>query len=111
MLDVFTCLRHHTHLDAAGKWLSRNPARYLKGPAVMRRLFADLPEAVDNTLRLAERLEFSLENLGYTFPKHPVKDGETESSVLRRKTLAGAKRRYGKLTKAVKKQLRFLSKN
>src|SRR6185369_3493790 len=65
ILDVFTCLRHHTHLDAAGKRLEQNGERYLKSAAQMRELFRDLPEALANTVRLAERLDFTLENLGY----------------------------------------------
>src|SRR5436190_5792385 len=72
VLDVFTCIREHTHLDAAGKLLTRNSERHLKGDAEMRELFRDLREAIENTSRLAERLTFSLENIGYEFPSFPV---------------------------------------
>jgi error-prone DNA polymerase len=72
VLDVFTCLRHHTHLDAAGKLLSRNNERFLKTPAEMHELFRDLPQALENTVRLADRLEFSIQKLGYEFPKYPL---------------------------------------
>ncbi len=103
--DAFTCLRHHTTLDEAGALLSRNGERYLKNPRQMAALFADHPEAIANTARLADRLEFSLQNLGYEFPKYPTTAGETMSDVLRRETYLGAKARYGKLTSAVRKQL------
>src|SRR5207247_6155675 len=66
--DVFTCLRHHTHLGAAGALLSANAARYLKSAAQMAALFADFPEAIANSARLAERLQFTLADLGYEFP-------------------------------------------
>ena len=66
-----TCARFHTHLDAAGQLLSLNGARCLKSARQMQRLFAQWPEAVTNTVRLAERLEFSLDNLGYEFPALP----------------------------------------
>jgi error-prone DNA polymerase len=106
VLDVFTCLRHHTHLDAAGKLLSQNNERFLKTAAEMHELFADLPKALENTVRLADRLEFSLEKLGYEFPKYPLAPGETPEAVLRAQTLAGARGRYGEnLRDAVKKQL------
>src|SRR5438445_9192880 len=59
VLDVFTCIREHTHLDAAGKLLSRNAERHLKSDRKMRELFHDLPEAIENTSRLAYRLTFS----------------------------------------------------
>lgn len=103
-LDVFTCIRHHTHLDAAGRLLAQNSERFLKDGATMRQLFADLPQAIENTIRLADRLEFSLENLGYEFPKYPVPDGETDS-FLRKQTFVGAMQRYGAITPKVRAQL------
>ena len=105
VLDVFTCTREHTNLDAGGTLLAANGERYLKTPAQMRRLFKDLPEAVTNTLRLGERLEFSLENLGYEFPKYKVPEGESMDSFLRKMTMAGARARYSHLSKRVKDQL------
>ena len=106
VLDVFTCTRFHTDLDAAGKLLSANNARHLKCARRMKRLFRELPDAVENTVRLAERLEFSLENLGYQFPIYRVPIGETMESFLRRVTLEGARKRYGKLTLKVLRQLK-----
>ncbi|HEX4120734.1 MAG TPA: error-prone DNA polymerase [Verrucomicrobiae bacterium] len=93
-LDVFTCIRHHTHLDVAGCLLAPNSERFLKSPAAMAALFPDLPHAVDNTQRLADRLRFNLSDLGYEFPRYPVAAGETMDGALRRQTLAGAARRY-----------------
>ena len=43
VVDVFTCLRHKTHLDEAGRLLSINGERHIKGPRAMQRLFADMP--------------------------------------------------------------------
>ncbi len=94
ILDAFTCIRNHTHLDAAGMLLSRNAERHLKNTAQMRELFPDYPEAIANTIRLAGRLEFTLENLGYEFPSFPVPPGHTMDSFLREQAYAGAKKRY-----------------
>jgi error-prone DNA polymerase len=106
VLDVFTCIRNHTHLDAAGLLLAQNSERHLKTPAQMRALFADLPHAITNTVRLAERLEFSLDNLGYEFPQYPVPAGETMDRVLRQQVYAGAAQRYGaRLSAEVRAQL------
>ena len=49
----------------------------------MARLFADLPQAVHATRDLADRLEFTMQDLGYRFPRYPVPPGETEASFLR----------------------------
>ena len=69
--DVFTCLRHHTRLDEAGRLLSLNAERQLKTAEEMKSLFHDLPKAVSNSLRLAEQLDFTLADLGYRFPDYP----------------------------------------
>jgi error-prone DNA polymerase len=105
VVDVFTCLRHHTTLDAAGRKLTPNRERHLKDPRAMAELFADLPEAVANTERLAEGLEFTLDNLGYRFPDHPVPAGETQDSFLRKMTYFGAQQRYGSVVGQVRRQL------
>jgi error-prone DNA polymerase len=103
--DVFTCLRHHTTLDAAGTLLSVNAERHLKTARAMETLFADLPEAVANTGRLAAELEFTLSDLGYRFPDYPVPGGESQESFLKKMTLFGAQQRYGSVTGKVRKQL------
>jgi error-prone DNA polymerase len=94
ILDVFTCIRHHRHLDTAGRLLSRNSERHIKTPLEMLRLFADLPEATANTLELSLRLGFTLNDLGYKFPSYPVSGGETMSAFLRERTMEGARHRY-----------------
>jgi error-prone DNA polymerase len=106
VLDVFTCIRHHTHLDEAGRLLAPNGERFLKGPEEMAALFADLPEAVGNTARLAERLTFELSDLGYEFPRFAVGPGETMEGALRGQTLAGARGRYdGAIPAKVSRQI------
>jgi error-prone DNA polymerase len=92
--DVFTCIRNHVRLETAGRLLAQNSERYLKAGAVMEKLFADLPEAIANTAELSSRLEFTLEELGYEFPKYPVPRGETMASFLRKRTEEGARLRY-----------------
>ena len=105
VLDVFTCARNHTHLDAAGRLLAANGERHLKPASRMARLFADMPQAVTNTVRLADRLGFTLENLGYEFPKYRVPEGETMDSFLRKVTMGGARARYSHLSPQVLAQL------
>jgi error-prone DNA polymerase len=105
VLDVFTCLREHTHLDAAGKLLTQNAERHLKTDSEMRELFRDLPEAITNTERLADQLTFSLENIGYEFPEFPVLDGHSMDSFLREQVWLGARDRYRTMTPKVRAQL------
>jgi len=95
LLDVFTCIRNHRSLATAGKLLTRNPERHLKTSVEMRQLFADLPEAIANTQTLSSRLQFTLKDLGYEFPKYPVPDGSTQMQFLRERTRDGMFSRYG----------------
>ena len=92
--DVFTCIRNHVRLETAGRLLAMNSERYLKPARTMQQLFADLPEAIDNTVKLSSRLEFTLADLGYEFPRYPVSSDETMTSFLRQRTEEGARLRY-----------------
>jgi error-prone DNA polymerase len=115
VLDVFTCLRHHTHLDAAGRLLSENAERHLKPAVELSSLFHDWPEAVTNTVRLAERLQFTLADLGYQFPRYPVPPGQSMEGELRQQTLAGARDRYAghapeRVQRLLEKELALINK-
>ncbi|MGH9536104.1 MAG: error-prone DNA polymerase, partial [Terriglobales bacterium] len=92
--DLFASLRHHTLLDEAGRRLEANDERRLKSPDEMARLFADLPQALAANEEVAARLAFSLEDLGYEFPRAEVPAGETETSHLRRLAERGLAARY-----------------
>ena len=93
-LDALTCIRNHVPLAAAGRLLEINNERHLKPAAEMLRLFADLPDAIANTREISARLQFTLADLGYEFPRYPVPPGETMMSFLRQRTNEGARRRY-----------------
>lgn len=95
LCDAFTAIGHHRTLSTAGQLLSRNAERHLKSPGKMRQLFADVPEALANTLELSARLEFTLDKLGYEFPRYPVPEGENMNSFLRDRAWEGFRERYG----------------
>jgi error-prone DNA polymerase len=104
--DVFTALRNHCTLAKAGCLLARNSERYLKSPPEMQQLFTDLPEAVANTVELSSRLEFTLKDLGYQFPKYPVPDGQSMMSFLRERTREGFQQRYGRAASELQNRAR-----
>jgi error-prone DNA polymerase len=96
LADAFTAIRHHRTLSTAGRLLARNSERHLKSPQEMQQLFADLLEAISNTVELSNRLEFTLNDLGYEFPRYPVPDGESMDSFLRDRAWEGFHNRYGR---------------
>jgi len=112
--DVLTCIQNKTNLAEAGRLLNFNAERHMKTSGQMQRLFADVPEAIANTSELAQRLNFTLVDLGYQFPRYPVPAGETEISHLRQLTNAGARRRYqpyyDKARRQIERELALIEK-
>jgi error-prone DNA polymerase len=105
LYDVLTCIRHKTTIALAGRRLSVNAERYLKSPAQMAALFADLPQAIAGAHALAERLEYTMADLGYRFPEYPVPPGETMASFLRKITDIGARERYRPFNDRARRQI------
>jgi len=67
--DAFVAIREHTTLDASEPLRRGNHAHVLATPQAMAARFGDHPDAVAETARLAERLDFDLcEDLGYRYP-------------------------------------------
>ena len=94
LFDVLTCIHHHTDLAHAGRRLAPNAERYLHSRDTMTALFADRPDAIARSAELADRLQFTMADLGYRFPAYPVPHGETQASFLRQMTEVGARDRY-----------------
>jgi error-prone DNA polymerase len=67
--DALVALRHRTTLDASEPLRRGNHSHVMTSPQAMAARFADHPQAVRETLRLAERLQFELtKHLGYSYP-------------------------------------------
>jgi error-prone DNA polymerase len=95
--DVLVAVRHHTNLEEARPYLRANAEFYLKPPAEMERLFAHLPEAIENTRRIAQRCRrFDLtRDLGYEFPDYDSGDGRSADEFLRDVCYQKARAHYG----------------
>lgn len=114
LMDVLTCTRHRTTISEAGRLLERNAERYVKAPRAMARLFSTTPRVIETAAELSDRLQFTLADLGYEFPRYPVPTGETMDSFLRARTLAGALHRYGpsheKAYRQIERELALIEK-
>ena len=112
LMDVLTCVRHKTTIAEAGRLLERNAERYLKTERQMTRLFKDSPQALAGAAELSQRLQFTLADLGYEFPRYPVPEGQTMDTFLRARTLEGVQRRYGpkhpKAYKQIERELKLI---
>ena len=105
LYDALTCIRHKTTLERAGRRLTWNAERYLKPPDAMARLFSDMPKAVAASGELADRLGYTMADLGYRFPEYPVPAGETMASFLRKIAQAGARERYRPYHERARRQI------
>jgi error-prone DNA polymerase len=104
--DVLVAIKNRTTLDASHRQRRENSEYYLKPPAEMAGLFRQYPDAITNTLRIAERCTFDLtRDLDYRFPDCPVPDSETPESFLRKLCQQEAARRYPRLTLKVEERL------
>src|SRR5882757_4276392 len=113
--DVLTCIREKTTIDAVGRRLQANAERYLKPAQEMARLFRDHPDAIAETMRFADRITFSLDQLKYQYPDEPVPPGKTAQRHLEDLTWAGAHTKFPiriapKTKKVLHKELRLIRK-
>ena len=94
LADVLTCIREKVTLDTAGHRLAANAERHLKDAAEMARIFAEVPEAVGETIRFLDGLSFSLKHLKYDYPYELREGYGTEQEALAALAGAGLADRY-----------------
>jgi error-prone DNA polymerase len=90
--DVLTAIRHHCTVAEAGWRLFQNGERHLRPRQVLARLHR--PEWLAESVRIAARCTFTLDELRYTYPRELVPDGYTPASWLRRLAEDGARWRW-----------------
>ena len=93
--DALLCVSSGSHLADTNRFKFNGDGYYLKTAREMRELFADIPEACDNTLAIAERCEISFEEaIGKFMPRFPVPEGETEESWFIKQVDQGLRERF-----------------
>ena len=104
--NALVAAKHNITMDQALRYIRPNHHLSLKPPEQMRRLFGHLPEALSNTLKIAEQCSFDLStDLGYRLPEPEVPPGHTPDSHLRELCRQAALRRYGSLSPPVRERL------
>ncbi|MGC1375299.1 MAG: DNA polymerase III subunit alpha, partial [Anaerolineales bacterium] len=93
--DVLLAIQTGTLLADKERMRMTDPSYYLRTPQEMATLFAEIPEALSNTVAIAERCAVDLSFKGYHLPEFPVPEGFDAGSYLRKLCEAGAERRYG----------------
>ncbi|MGH1527317.1 DNA polymerase III subunit alpha [Leifsonia sp. L25] len=99
------CVQSGSTLDDPNRFKFDADEFYLKTPEEMRRLFRDHPDACDNTLAIAERVDVKFDTAANYMPRFPVPEGETEQSWFVKEVEKGLHERYpGGITEDVRKQ-------
>ncbi|MFN8119078.1 MAG: DNA polymerase III subunit alpha [Micropruina glycogenica] len=93
--DTLLCVSSGSNRDTPNRFKFDGNGYYLKSPAEMRRIWAELPEACDNTLAIAERCETHFdEGTGTYMAQFPVPAGETEESWFVKEVRRGLEARF-----------------
>jgi error-prone DNA polymerase len=110
LADVLLCIKEKTTLAQAREdaLLRPNAEYHLKTPQMMAQIFSGYPEAIRNSVVIAERCAFRLGKLIGQFPVFAVPQGYTRQTYLRELVYKGAAERYGTpLDSSVERQLEY----
>ncbi|MCD4811787.1 DNA polymerase III subunit alpha [bacterium] len=106
--EILWCINDGKTWDDPNRRVMPTNEFYVKTPEEMEELFKDLPEAIENTQKIVD----SIENYDITWDRvepHTLDlpKGQTAKSHLKKLTLEGAKKKYGKLTKDLKERIEY----
>ena len=106
--DALLCVQTRKLIsDEKRMTMMDSPDFYLRSTQEMRELFADCPEAIENTVRIAERCNLEIPTGSLRFPAYPLPEGETPESYFEKLTFAAAKKKLGEITQEIEDRLRY----
>ena len=105
--DVLLCIQTGTNVQEEDRMRFPVDEFYLKSPAEMEALFGNIPEALENTIQIAERCNVDFDFSQLHLPKYPVPNNEDSHSYLKKLCLQGVQKKYPKATKEIKERLDF----
>lgn len=84
-----------------------SPDFYLRSPEEMRQLFLDYPDALKNTLKIAEKCNLEIPIGQWILPRYPLPKGESAESYLKKITRKNLTFRFPQPTKEIKDRLEY----
>ncbi len=102
MINTQTTINDHKRLT-----LINCPDLYIKTPEEMANSFAEYPDALENTVKIADKCNLEIELDHWHFPQFPLKKGKTAEETLTELTYKAANNYYGHLTQDIKERLAF----
>ena len=106
--DVLLCIQTASNIHDEKRMRFPNQEFYLKSPEEMEKLFIDVPEALKNTQKIADRCNVSFDLESAHLPEFELPEGETSAAhYLRKLCEQGLKVRYGELTPEILERMDY----
>jgi len=105
--DVLLCVQTNTTVDDPNRLRFPTDQFYLKSPQEMGQLFADFPEALANTVEIADRCQVDLESGSVVLPHFAVPEGHTANTYLRHLCLQPLPERYPGAPPEIRRRLDY----
>lgn len=103
--DALLCIQTQTTIDAEDRMRFQTDQLYFKSPEEMKERFSDVPEAVKNTVRIAERCQVDIDFSELHLPKFKAPNDEDNDKFFNRLVTEGIKNRYNDVTDEIKERV------
>lgn len=105
--DILLCVQTGKTVDEEKRMRYPSDEFYLKSPEEMYETFSYVPEALSNTVKIAEQCNFDYKFHESKLPKFPLSEGVDPYEYLRDTCYQGLKERYGEITKELTDRLEY----
>lgn len=107
--EILLCIGTQTTIDTPNRKLSMmsSPDFYIKSPDEMRAMFIDIPDAVKNSVKIAEKCNLELSLGKWIMPVFHVPNQKTEAEFLRELVYEGLKKRYDEITSEITERVEY----
>ena len=105
--DILLCIQTGKKVSDEDRMKFPNDQFYFKSQQEMKELFSDYPEAIENTVKIAERCDVEFDFDQTLLPHYEVPEGETLESYLRKLVYQGAEEKYEEVTPEVEERIDY----
>lgn len=106
--DALLCVQTRKLIsDTKRMTMMDSPDFYLRSTEEMIELFSDYPDAIENTVKIAEKCNIEIPTGQLIFPDYPIPEGETLETFLYQLTLERAKEKFGEVTPEIKERIDY----
>ncbi|MBN2658649.1 MAG: DNA polymerase III subunit alpha [Spirochaetales bacterium] len=106
--DILVCIGTGKKKDDDKRFKMDNPELYFKSQDEMAEIFADMPEALENTVKLAEKCDLTIPQPGPILPEYVIpEEFENPDEYLKHITWEGIKKRYDEITDEIKERVEY----